>query len=240
MTRPMRPLDALSLVRHLRPVWLLALLAVLVPALSACSVADRIFNPTDPCTDDLFAFADAFDEPGACGWTVYQGAGAASEIEDGVLRLTVGSNGQLAWANTGRSFGDVVINVDAAPVSGPADNAYGIVCRYLNPQNFYVFVISSDGFYAVGKYSDASPEIEYLTGEAPLHYVPSDAINTGLSGNQIEARCVADQLSLFANGELLVVVEDGTHRAGDIGVAAGSFDMGTVVVEFDNFTVQTP
>jgi hypothetical protein len=219
-------------------IYVLAILIALLA--SGCQVIDRFTNADEACVTPLYAFADTFDDPTLCGWAQFDSAGASAEISDSVMRIAVSNNGQLAWSNPGRDFSDAIINVAAIPSSGPQNNAYGIVCRYTDPQNFYVFVISADGYYAIGKYDNLSPEIQYLTGEAPYYYQISDAIRQGPSANQIEARCVGNELTLFANGELLTTVRDVTHTTGDVGVTAGSFELGTVIVEFDDFSVVTP
>ena len=40
----------------------------------------------------------------------------------------------------------------------PDNNAYGVICRYTDLQNFYVFLVSADGYYAIGKYDSQSAE----------------------------------------------------------------------------------
>ena len=216
------------------------MLSVLVVLSAGCQVVDRFTNPEDPCVSDTYVFSDDFEDAALCGWAQYDSAGTTARIEDGVMRVSVGNNGQMAWSNPGGEFTDTIIQVDATPVSGPENNAYGLICRYVDAENFYVFVVSSDGYYAIGKYVDGIPQIQYLTGEAPYYYEASDAIRTGTASNRIEARCIGDQLTLFANNQLLTSVQDGSLTAGDIGVTAGSFELGTVEVEFDNLIVEAP
>jgi len=45
------------------------------------------------------------------------------------------------------------VEVDALKVGGERDNRFGIICRAADLNSFYTFIISSDGYYALGKSS---------------------------------------------------------------------------------------
>jgi len=128
--------------------------------------------------------------------------------------------------------------VEARQVSGPNDNAYGIICRYQNEENFYVFLISGDGYYAIGKYQTGDENVVYLTENG--QFQPSDAINTGIASNEMEVSCLGNELSLAVNGAPLVSVNDPTFVTGDIGLAASTLQAATGVIEFDNVQVAAP
>jgi hypothetical protein len=192
----------------------------------------------DACDQGGSLFADDFEGNQNCGWVTYNRGGAAVAIEEGLLTLTTSQPGQIWWTNAQRSFDDVVISAEAELARGPEDNAFGLICRYQNSENFYVFLISSDGYYAIGKYQSGSNQIEYLTGDG--QYAPSDAIRTGASLNTIRATCIGSELTLTVNGVLLDSVEDPTFVTGDIGLAASTFEPGTLVVSFDNVRVLAP
>ena len=193
----------------------------------------------DQCVTDDALFRDGFDDEVACGWVEYGGNDSA-EIENGVMTISVGTSGVMAWSNPQRSFQDVEISALSTQVSGPNNNAYGLICRYVDDENFYAFLISGDGFYAIGKYQTGVSQVQYLTGEDPYYFVASDAINTGAASNQLRVRCVGNTLSFYVNGTLLAEVVDGTFVAGDIGVAASTLDDGRAVVEFDTVQVVAP
>lgn len=192
----------------------------------------------DACDEGGTLFGDAFEGERDCGWALYSRDGASSEISDGVLRLATSQPGQIWWTNPGRSFDDVIITADVMHASGPQDNAFGLICRYQSSDNFYIFLISSDGYYAIGKYQSGGNQIEYLTGEG--EYVASEAINQGQAQNSMRASCMGNELSLMVNGELLESVTDPTFVSGDIGVGASTFESGELVVEFDNVRVLAP
>lgn len=214
-------------------LWSGLALLLLVLGVSACQQGD-----VAPCDEGGTLFSDDFEGEQRCGWVSYDRSGARVEIADGVLRLTSSQPGQIWWTNPGRSFDDVIITAEVEHVSGPQDNAFGVVCRYQSSENFYVFLISSDGYYAIGKYQSGSNQVTYLTGEG--QYVFSEAINQGQARNSIRAECDGNELTISANGEQLESVTDPTFVTGDIGVAASTFQPGTLVVTFDNLRVLVP
>jgi hypothetical protein len=193
---------------------------------------------TEPCNEEGSLLTDDFDESKNCGWVLYDRTGARAEIVDGVLRLSTSQPGQIWWTNPGRNFDDVIVTAQARQREGSNDNAYGVLCRYQSPENFYVFLISGDGYYAIGKYTSATNQIQYLTGEGQYQF--SDAINQGAAANDIRASCVGDELSLSVNGIPLATVNDPTFVTGDVGLGASTFQPGTTVIDFENVQVVAP
>ncbi len=214
-------------------LWLGALVVIATLWLGACQNSG-----IDPCDEGGALFNDSFSQESNCGWAEYSRSGASSATGDGVLSLTTSQPGQIWWTNPGRMFDDVIISVETEHVSGPQDNAYGVICRYQSSENFYVFLISSDGYYAIGKYQSGREQVQYLSGEG--QYVASSAINQGLARNTLRVSCIGDELTLTVNGELVDSVSDATFVTGDVGLSASSFEPGTLVVSFDNVRVLAP
>jgi hypothetical protein len=192
------------------------------------------------CVSPGILFLDDFSGSQMCGWAEYSQSGAAAAVEEGVLRLTTSQPGPFWWTNPGRNFDNVIITVQARQASGPDNNAFGVICRYQSPENFYVFLISGDGYYAIGKYQSGTDQITYLTGDGQYHYIFSDAINQGVATNQMRVSCVNNELSLTVNGIPLPAVTDPTFVTGDIGLGVSAFEVGTAVIEFDNIQVIAP
>lgn len=216
----------------------LLFLFTLLAAVGIVSCLPGGVSGPDPCNEDGTLLNDEFDGSKDCGWALYNGNGVTSKIEEGVLRISNSLSGEVTWALANRNFDDVIINVQARQVGGPDDNAYGVICRYQSPDNFYVFLISGDGHYAVGKYKTGSSQIEYLTGEG--QYVFSDAINQGEATNEIRASCIGNELSLSVNGIPMETVTDPTFVTGDVGLGASPFQPGTTVIEFEGIRVVAP
>ncbi len=221
-------------MKRIRDSLMLALLGLVL--LVACQLG----NPeTESCVEPGVLFKDDF-AAAKCGWVLYSQGGATAVIEDELLRLSTSQPGPIWWTNPGRNFDDVIVTVQARQAGGPDDNAYGVICRYQSPENFYVFLISGDGYYAIGKYQSGSEQIEYLTSDGQHAFIRSDAINQGVAANQMRVSCVGNELSLAVNGLPLVTVMDPTFVTGDIGLGVSAFELGTAVIEFDNIQVIGP
>ncbi len=224
--------------RIIRPLHLPGVVAVLLLAiiLVACKSAGE--PEPDPCSEPGVYLRDDFDGTNDCGWLMKSGRGVEEVIEDGAFRIESSQPGLIGWTLADLELDDVVITTQSRQVDGPDDNAYGVICRYQNEDNYYVFLISGDGFYAIGKFQSGISEVQYLTGGG--QYAPTDAINQGQSVNTIEASCIGNELSLSINGLFVDSVKDPTFVIGDVGLGAGTFQPGTVVVEFDDFRAAAP
>ncbi len=215
---------------------LFVILAALLLATLACSLtgsdapADQSVNA--PAPDVLFQ--DDFSDTSS-GWDQVNVDDGITDYENGYYRILVNTTETDVWANPGLDFTDVVVEVDATKAGGPDDNDFGVICRYQDTSNFYFFIISSDGYYAIGKVVNGEQQLI----DADQMY-PDDAIKQGNTTNHIKADCVGTHLVLHANGKSLVDVEDTAFASGDVGLLAGTFGETGTDIHFDNFVVRKP
>jgi hypothetical protein len=220
MTKPLR-----SFALFLVPLLVLTL---------ACSALGGPVVEAPPADGTSVLFSDDFSDPDS-GWDRVQADEGLTDYENGQYRIFVDQAQHDYWANPGRSFTDVRIEADATKIGGPDDNDFGLTCRYQDNENFYAFLISSDGYYGIMKYSGGGSE--YLGTDGMLS---TDAVNLGSAANQIRADCIGDSLALYANGELLHSVSDSAFTSGDVGLMAGTFDEPGTDIVFDDFVVYQP
>ncbi len=215
-------------------LWVLALgLAVLALPALACGLPSQTVPTATPQVEILFQ--DDFSDPDS-GWDRRQDSdGVTDYTGDGAYRIRVDTPNLEVWANPGRNFKDVRIEVDATKVAGPDDNDFGVLCRYVDTQNFYFFLISSDGYFGIGK--KVNDETQVIGAE---NLESHTAIRQGTTTNHIRADCVGNTLSLYANGTLLRTVSDDTFQEGDVGLMAGTYAEPGVEIFFDNFVVYKP
>ena len=208
--------------------------------LTSCLPNNSASRP-DECSGTGVFLIDQFNEDQDCGWYQYSDdtLTGSARVVGGVLQLTTREPGQFWWSNPSLDpMEDVTVSAVARKTGGPDDNAFGLICRYQDPNNFYLFVISSDGFYAIGKVESGINNITYLSGAGEYQF--TETIQQGVQENSIRATCEGDQLTLTVNGILLESVQDGTFSAGDVGVGLTAFEEGTASVEFDDIRVTLP
>jgi hypothetical protein len=182
-------------------------------------------------------FQDDFDNPRS-GWGAEQGERFERGYEEGEYYIQLHEPNWFAWAHPGERFDDVSVEVDVYLASGSQDSHFGVLCRYVDLDNFYYLAISADGYYAIFRRVDGGV-LEVLTGDGSgMTYSP--AVRTDGQTNRVLAVCQADELALHVNGELLETVIDGTYPSGDVGIGAGTGAQGDVRVQFDNFLVTKP
>jgi hypothetical protein len=206
----------------------LAILVVMLLAILACSTVATNGD------GDQVLFQDDFSDPSS-GWDQVRSDDGITDYENGIYRILVLSEDMDIWANPNLNFTDVRIEVDATKSGGPDNNDFGVICRYKDVENYYFMIISSDGYYGIGKKINGEYEIigtEFLP--------PSEEINQGKATNQIRADCVASSLSLYVNGKLIDTQEDSDFSSGDVGLIAGTYETIGTDIHFDNFRVLKP
>ena len=203
--------------------WRVVVFVTLVLLLVACAAG----------AGDGLPWADDFSNP-ASGWQAESDSSAEVGYSDGGMRILVKVANSLAWASAGRALSDLYLTVEATQIAGPDDNEYGVMVRMQDPQHFYRFSISGDGYYLVSKYD--GQEWKPLGTD----WTPSDAIHPGAATNLLGVVCQGAQLTFLVNGVQLVQVEDRSYTRGDVGLYAGSFFEPDVEVQFDNLRVEKP
>jgi hypothetical protein len=180
---------------------------------------------------DSAAFSDDFDKPG--DWRIISDPEVEITYADGGLSIEVKVLDRVAWTVAGRQFKDAVVSVDATPVGGPDDNAYGLVVRHVDDRNFYRFEISGDGFFAV-----QAPK-ENLGWEFLVDWTESSAIHKGRETNRLQVECRGSTMIFYANDVELTRIQDDRYSKGDVGLIAGTFytEAGAHIL-FDNFEVE--
>ena len=152
-------------------------------------------------------------------------------IADGRLLVHVFSPGQLAWSASLSEWQDCHVTVSATQVSGPIDNEYGILLRMEDDESFLAFSVSGDGYTRVAHYAD---EAWSLLGP---DWSPSDVVNQGTATNLLEVTAAGSALEFRVNGQIVADLVTEETASGPIGLYAGAFSEGDVVVAFDDLNV---
>ena len=208
---------------------------VALVALLLCSACQPILATATPQSEYRVLFKDDFSKPPE-SWS----AGAQAEVgtagySDGVYRITVDAANRDQWATPGLNLDDVRIEADAIKVGGDRNNRFGLICRVTRPNAFYVLMISSDGYYGIGKINGSQYQ---LLGSQSL--LPSDKIPRGSAWLHLRADCIQDRLALYVNGEKIAEASDAEFQTGDVGLIAGAYNTAGTDIFFDNFTVAKP
>lgn len=239
------------------------LLLILIPALLLAglialnrALADWHYIVSAPPGTVLYAAAfDGFlDE-----WQLYDDGQLSASAENRALRISITTPKDDPFSLASPHFSDFDLTVQARPLEGPEDNGYGVMFRVQDASNYYQFLVSSDGFYAVQRAING--EIKLLSA-----WIDSPIVTTGLNVvNTLRVVAVGDRFQFYVNGQrvplcipndpaarstysLDTCIEgtmqdtliDSSIASGRLGVVAQSFEEPGVVVEFDNLVVLGP
>lgn len=178
--------------------------------------------------------ADDFSNPGS-GWVTLLDQPGFMDYYNSGFRMWINTPGYNFVSTLPAEYGDVRIDVDAARIGGPDNNRFGVVCRYQDVYNYYFFMISSDGYFGIGKVVNGTTT---HLGQEMMLYNP--AIQKGIAPNHLQVVCQGKTLSLFINGQPAGIAEDGDLTSGQVGLTAGAFNDTGVDIFFDNFVVIKP
>jgi hypothetical protein len=206
------------------------------PTATATPTPTSTPTPTaTPTLDPSVLLFDDFSDPES-GWDTGSSSNGSQEYIGGEFNMDIKTKGFCFWSTPRRTYEDVIIEVDAHRLSGSADNEYGVICRYVDGDNFYYLAISTDGYYNIGKMSQG----EWLPlGDGTIGSNDT-AILGGTDVNHIKATCEGDSLSLEANGILLMTTTDKEIANGDVGMYACTYQNPGSTIVFDNYIVTRP
>ncbi len=204
---------------------------------SACAAAPA--SPASSAPQDQSApsgsvlFQDDFSSQ-ASGFNRFKADEGIMDYDSGGYRILVNALNTNFWATPRKNFADVRMEVDTGKLGGPDENRIGLVCRYAN-DNYYFFMITSDGFYGAGIFFNGQA---ILLGQKELQ--SNENIKTGLAVNHLRADCVGSALTFYVNGFQVASAQNDTLKSGDVGLLAGAFAQPGADIIFDNFVVLKP
>ncbi|HLD92664.1 MAG TPA: serine protease [Anaerolineales bacterium] len=165
------------------------------------------------------------------GWDESSETDFARYLQDGKYVIEVYPAEFIVWdALEGQDFENIVINVDINIEQRGLDGDIGILCRYLDADNHYALEVTEDGYYSIWK--RVNGEVINIVDWAASALIPTDG-----SSFVLNASCDGAQLSVGINGNLLATGTDTEFVSGGVGMLAGTWNNGGLVVSFDNFEV---
>jgi S1-C subfamily serine protease len=176
-------------------------------------------------------YEDDFSEVDS-GWPSADDRQEAYYYQDGRYWVEVKSSEHIRPIIGGEYLTATIVEVNAQVEKSSTDGEYGVICRYVDDENLYMFEVTQDGYYAIYKLLKGSwtPLIDYTYS----------SMIDALDAANIQASCIGDNLSFVVNGKLLGKVQDSSISAGDYGFFAGTFNNGNNIVSFDNLIVSQP
>jgi len=163
-------------------------------------------------------------------WPTRSGDGYSRKYVNGEYHITLQLENSVYRSMLARDLEDFDVQVDARLVEGPNTNAYGLLFRYQDGDNYYLFRVFPSGHYWLSKRVGG----EWTTLIAKIE---SGYIHQGKETNRLRVECAGHWIRLYANDQYLNAVLDNTFREGQVGLAVSTWADGNVGAAFDNFKV---
>ncbi|HJZ48988.1 MAG TPA: hypothetical protein VKE41_17550 [Roseiflexaceae bacterium] len=175
-------------------------------------------------------YSDDFDNEQKSDFTPEVNDSSTYAFVDGGYAITVKKPKLLSWATMKGDYADASIAVDAS-IDGPKASATGLIFRYKDDKNFYIYTIDGEGRYELDVYKNDKPT-------TLVDWTESSAIKPAGEVNTLRVETNGDTIRLYANDKLLDEVSDSTIANGKAALVVNTFDDPNVTVKFDNLVVR--
>lgn len=249
----------------MRRILIFVILGLVLASTFYLSQQSKSWHYIIPATANETLYATSFDTS-LDEWAQDERSGFRYAIEDGAL-IVSGSTDRVAPISLLDFYFDrfdfsVQTQIIDGDFSGVNENAFGVVFRRQDARNYYVFLISGDGYYRIKRIINGV--------EKDLNvWNFSESIQQGIGAiNTLRISAIGDQLSFFINDtqlELCVpddpddvstinsftneciggtwqsVIHDSAHRYGQLGVVVDAHQAGReapeMIIAFDHVVI---
>jgi hypothetical protein len=253
----------LKLLRRFRLLLLLIVLLGIAYTLNRLTVDWHYVLPVEV---GKVAYTATFDDF-IGDWELYEGR-LNSQVENSTLKLEADDINKKPFSVASQHWGDFDLSVQASPADGPLNNGYGVIFRLQTKGNsspddddFYLFLVSSDGFYQVMRSIDGQQKelsnwipsplvtqgidvVNHLrvvaTGDRFRFYINGQPVQLCVPNNPDGTSTYNDRLGGCIDGQMLDTLVDASIGSGQLGVVIQTLDEPGVVVNFDNVVVAGP
>ena len=198
-------------------------------AVGAPGGAGGIVPDNSPLTGGAVLLDDNFENADTSGLGIDEDASSRYAYEGGAYVIEVKEAEKIVWAQVDGTYSNARFAVDTEIPPGADVAAAGLIFHYQDADNFYLFSVSNDGYYA----------LEVLEGNewtVLIDWTQSDAVDAVRNRMQVETK--GDSITLYVNDELLETTSDGTFTQGEAALAVSSLGASTAEVHFDNLLIE--
>jgi len=179
----------------------------------------------------VILFQDDYSDPKS-GWSIFDNQTGWGSYLNNEFHILVKKDHTLLATTLQNSFKDVVVKVKTSILSQTGEGDRGVMCRFTDPDNYYLLSISEDGYYGIFKKVDGlfTPLVNWQYSHVITKYTPVI----------LTAACIGDTLTLGVDGTALAQVKDAALTQGDIGLAAGAWENVDFGAAFSGLDVRSP
>ncbi|MCG8347776.1 MAG: zinc-ribbon domain-containing protein [Chloroflexales bacterium] len=173
---------------------------------------------------------ETFTNPASSRLGENEDADVRSTFVDGTYEIQVKTPELITWNTVEGVYDNVAIQVETTLIEGSETALGGLIFRYQDSQNFYLFSVANDGFYRL----EILKNDEWLT---LIDWTPTDAIVPAGNSNTIRVETRGSRITLVVNDVWLEETVDSTFTDGAAALAVGTFEDGGATIQFDNLMI---
>lgn len=204
------------------------------------STAEVVNNNNSSMTGELFFQADFTNPEDSSMWVLDNSSGIEHEMSDGSLILrnmqdriatTTLFATDYTYQNTDITL-KAKLNEDSHPPS-----AYGIVFRYVDSGNYYVFAVDGQQRYGLWRRAIIDGSAQWIQLHEGDDWVVDEAIHPLGQDNLLRVIVAEDDIRGYVNGNLMIQATDDALTEGNIGIYTGSTSRANTVVTVSSYEV---
>jgi len=161
-------------------------------------------------------------------WKIEKSHFGEQNIQDGAYIFNLHKPMTTLWSQVAYGYDDMFVEVDARVLEPVGNGEFGLLCG-VNGEDRTVFAVSENGYFAIWKVT--GDETRYIR-----QWQYSPLINSE-DELRLSARCGAEGFTFAVNGQIIAKGVYPDFKPGLTGLYAASYEVGGMVVSFDNFTV---
>jgi len=206
---------------------------------------DALFKPAGIRNWEIYEEANATEGPS--NWSVKEVDGQKAMLQSSNIYTgdaASDSPARATWATyVGGDWADLTLELDMYPTD---DDMPGVVFRYADENNFYVFDMNGQASRTTGVFGRLR---KCVNGEYTELDRQNQTVYTQNAWLGIEVEAVGNSIKVYTDGNLLIDVEDDALNRGTIGLSSWgmnsvAFDNisvdGTVIDDFEDFALGGP
>lgn len=176
---------------------------------------------------------DDFSDP-RTGWTEHAANGGIElAYRDGTYQviMTTPTPLQLVWS--GIRFADGAISVDIADLAPSVPHPQGVFIRGIDTENYYGFVVQSDGTFNVFRWDNGT-----YYGESPTNSPLPPGLYSNDGPNALDVMAEGPALRFFVNFQEVFYIQTTRWNDGDAGLLFGNLTLDRAATVYDNWRVE--
>jgi hypothetical protein len=152
------------------------------------------------------------------------------DVTDTDCKVQLTGPERRAWAVATEPLADFELQLDVRSLLPSEDVGYGVLYRYQDADNYYLFAIGGDGYHTITLVRRGEPLPLRVWQQWPH-------VRRGAAANRLRVRCQGALCRFYVNDEFTAETADDAFLNGEVGLWAQTFSDAGLTVAFEELRV---